>query len=276
MVTTGATALGLLELAPVTADDVVLVMAAAGGVGTLLVQHARRVGATVVGRRGRAREGGAGRRAGRGPGRRLHRARPDRANAGLDHGGPDHAGPDHGESGWTDRVRAAVGEVSLVFDGVGGRLGREAFELIGKGGRQVVFGQAAGEWFHPARTSWRPGRDLLRRHRATCSSRPGGMAELRARALEAVAAGEPDARRPVLPAARRGRRPRGPGEPEHHRQGHPHDIAPFPGTPARSSSRHSALPGTSALPSRRTPHDAASSSTMGMKASRSCSWCTTK
>ena len=185
MVTTGATALGLLELAPVTADDVVLVMAAAGGVGTLLVQHARRVGATVVGAAGGPAK--VARVAEQGADLAVDYTEPGRTE--QDHVGPDHVGPDHGGSGWTDRVRAAVGEVSLVFDGVGGRLGREAFELIGKGGRQVVFGQAAGEWFHPAEEELAAREVTSHDGIGHLLSRPGGMAELRARALEAVAAG---------------------------------------------------------------------------------------
>src|SRR5207249_3377809 len=49
MIGTGRTALLVLDEAQVTADDVVLVPGAAGGVGNLLVQAARNAGATVVG-----------------------------------------------------------------------------------------------------------------------------------------------------------------------------------------------------------------------------------
>lgn len=49
MIGTGRTALGILEVAELTADDVALVTAAAGGIGSLLVQAARRAGATAVG-----------------------------------------------------------------------------------------------------------------------------------------------------------------------------------------------------------------------------------
>jgi NADPH2:quinone reductase len=49
---------------------------------------------------------------------------------------------DYGEPGWS----AALGDagVSVVFDGVGGSVGREAFELLGAGGRFVSFGFASG------------------------------------------------------------------------------------------------------------------------------------
>ncbi|WP_433476368.1 alcohol dehydrogenase catalytic domain-containing protein [Spirillospora sp. CA-142024] len=49
MVGTGRTAMAILELAAPAAGDVVVVTAAAGGIGTLLVQACRAAGATVVG-----------------------------------------------------------------------------------------------------------------------------------------------------------------------------------------------------------------------------------
>ncbi|TMR22590.1 zinc-binding dehydrogenase, partial [Nonomuraea zeae] len=52
MAATGTTTFGLLEIAPPGPSDVVLVMAAAGGIGTLLVQYARAAGARVVGAAG--------------------------------------------------------------------------------------------------------------------------------------------------------------------------------------------------------------------------------
>ena len=33
-----------------------------------------------------------------------------------------------------------------MFDGVGGAIGRAAFELLARGGRMVSFGLASGEW----------------------------------------------------------------------------------------------------------------------------------
>ena len=52
MIGTGRTALAVLEVAALTSADVVLVTAAAGGLGSLLVQAARHAGATVVGAAG--------------------------------------------------------------------------------------------------------------------------------------------------------------------------------------------------------------------------------
>ena len=54
---------------------------------------------------------------------------------------------DHREPGWAERVRAALGEreASVVLDGVGASLGREALGLLRAGGRIVLFGWASGE-----------------------------------------------------------------------------------------------------------------------------------
>ncbi|SCL56272.1 NADPH2:quinone reductase [Micromonospora citrea] len=118
---TGRTALGVFDLEPPAAGDVVFVPSAAGGVGWLLVQAARTTGATVV-----AAARGAGRTA------RLHELGADLV---VDYGLPD----------WADRVREQVGGLSLVYDGVGGAVGRSALELMKPGGRFMMFGWSAGE-----------------------------------------------------------------------------------------------------------------------------------
>jgi NADPH2:quinone reductase len=118
----GRTAMWLMAAAQVRGGERVLVEAAAGGVGTLLVQLARAAGARVV-----AAAGGA---------RKVEVAR------GL---GADLA-VDYREPAWVDRVRAAVGGVDVVFDGVGGAIATSAFELLDSGGRMVSFGLASGEW----------------------------------------------------------------------------------------------------------------------------------
>lgn len=118
----GATALHLLRLGPVAAGDTVLVAAAAGGAGTLLVQLARAAGARVVA-------------AARGE-RKLALARELGAEL----------AEDYSEDGWQHRVRAATGGdgVDLVFDGAGGPLGVAAFETVARGGRFVTYGTAGG------------------------------------------------------------------------------------------------------------------------------------
>jgi len=122
MVGTGRTALGILEEAALEADDVVLVTAAAGGLGTLLVQAAAATGCTVIGVAG----GDA----------KLDLAR----SMGAD------IVANYRESDWSDTVRKALGErrVTVALDGVGGTIGRSAFELIGPGGRMVLYGYTAG------------------------------------------------------------------------------------------------------------------------------------
>ena len=118
----GRTATMLIAAAGVTAGDRVLVEAAAGGVGTLLVQLARAAGATVVGVAGGARK--------------VEVVESLGADLSVDYTGP----------GWVDRIRDAIGGVDVVFDGVGAAIGRSAFELLGPGGRMLSFGLAGGEW----------------------------------------------------------------------------------------------------------------------------------
>ena len=121
----GRTALMLIEAAGVDDGDVVLVEAAAGGVGGLLVQLARAAGATVI-----AAAGGAA---------KVEIARDAGAEIVVDYRADD----------WDARVRrqlAGNGGVTVVFDGVGGAVARSAFALLDAGGRMVSFGGASGEW----------------------------------------------------------------------------------------------------------------------------------
>ncbi|MBO2458582.1 zinc-binding dehydrogenase [Actinomadura violacea] len=114
----GRTATLMMWAARPAAGERVLVEAAAGGVGTLLVQLAKAAGAVVV-----AAAGG------------THKAE---IALGL---GADEA-VDYREPGWSEKVEP----VDVVFDGVGGDVAREAFTLLRAGGRMVSFGLASGEW----------------------------------------------------------------------------------------------------------------------------------
>ncbi len=118
----GRTAVSLVRTVGVGEGDRVLVEAAAGGVGSLLVQLARAAGARVV-----AAAGGAA---------KLELARELGAEAAVDYREPD----------WPERVREAFGGLDVVFDGVGGQIGASAFELLDPGGRMLRFGLASGEW----------------------------------------------------------------------------------------------------------------------------------
>lgn len=118
MLADGRTANALLATAGVGAGDRVLVEAAAGGVGSLLVQLAQRAGATVI-----AAVGG-----------------PRKAEAAAKLGADEVI--DYSASGWAEEA----GRVDVVFDGVGGDVGATAFALLGRGGRMVSYGLASGAW----------------------------------------------------------------------------------------------------------------------------------
>lgn len=168
MLGTGRTALAILDAAPLTDDDVVVVTAAAGGIGTLLVQAARAVGATVVGLAGGAakvalvRDGGA-------------------------------IGVDYTRAGWEQEVLDALAgrRPTVAFDGVGGAAGRSVLELLAPAGRLVLYGWSSGE---PTALD---ASDLVAGSLTVTAAigpgltrRPGGLRPLEERALAALAAGE--------------------------------------------------------------------------------------
>ena len=118
----GRTALALAGRVNLRTGDTVLVEAAGGGVGTLLVQIARRAGARVVALAGQPRK--------------LALARDLGADVTVD----------YSRDGWEKQVHDVVGEVDVVFDGVGGDIGLAAFGLLGAGGRFCPFGMASGSF----------------------------------------------------------------------------------------------------------------------------------
>jgi NADPH:quinone reductase len=118
----GRTAIALVDSARIAAGETVLVEAAAGGVGTLLVQLARNAGARVVALASREHK--------------LATARALGADQVIDYSAQD----------WPSRVRAAAGEVDVVFDGVGGDIGLAGFGLLRAGGRFCPFGMASGSF----------------------------------------------------------------------------------------------------------------------------------
>ncbi|MEH0843007.1 zinc-binding dehydrogenase [Micromonospora sp. CPCC 205711] len=168
----GRTALMLVGAAAPRPGERVLVEAAAGGVGGLLVQLATRAGARVV-----ALAGG--------------RRKTDLLRGVRRAGAPEPVATsaevvvDYREPGWPDRVRAAVGGVDVVFDGVGGDIARAAFELLDPGGRMVSFGLAGGSWAElPEELAAARGVTLLRP-----AADPAELRALTARALAEGAAG---------------------------------------------------------------------------------------
>jgi NADPH2:quinone reductase len=121
----GAVALGLLAAARVAAGERVVVTAAAGRVGSVLVQLAAARGATVI----------------------AAAAGPDKvaAAAAL---GAEHV-VDYSEPGWPERVRAATGGAGadVVLDAVGGTIGEQALTTLADGrGRFGIYGFASGTW----------------------------------------------------------------------------------------------------------------------------------
>jgi NADPH:quinone reductase len=110
----GRTATLLMDAAAVASGESVLVLAAAGGVGTLLVQLAVRAGAEVTGA-----------------------ASTNEKRALVESLG---AQP-------TDYLKGpGPFRFDVIFDGVGGRVARDAFSRLRPGGRMVSFGLASGSW----------------------------------------------------------------------------------------------------------------------------------
>jgi NADPH:quinone reductase len=162
MIGTGRTAMMILDAARLSPDDVVLVTGAAGGLGNLLVQACRNAGSLVVGVAGGQAK--------------VHRVLAAGAHVAVDYSRPE----------WAQRVREALVDrsVTLVLDGVGGAQGRAALELLGFGGRLVLFGWASGE---PIPVT--PEELAERGVTATTLQRPADLRSLEDRALREAAVG---------------------------------------------------------------------------------------
>ena len=119
----GTTAVGVAEAAVLQPGDTVLIEAAAGGVGSLLVQLVRRTGATVIAT-----------------------ARGEKKLAVAERLGADVV-IDYSASDWHEQVRdAAGGSVSVVLETTGGAISQAAFDLLTPGsGRMVIYGTTSGE-----------------------------------------------------------------------------------------------------------------------------------
>ncbi|HEY2264367.1 MAG TPA: zinc-binding dehydrogenase [Streptosporangiaceae bacterium] len=161
----GRTALAVAARADLRAGETVLIEAAGGGVGTLLVQIARNAGARVVALAGHPRK--------------LALARDLGADLTVD----------YRHDGWERQVRDATGQVDVVFDGVGGDIGLAAFGLLGAGGRFCPFGMASGSFTPVTPEQAKAGRVSIR------SGAGGSPEELAGTALAEAAAGR---LRPVI------------------------------------------------------------------------------
>lgn len=121
MIGTGRTTLGILQFTDLGPGSVALVPAAAGGIGTLLVQYAKNAGATVI-----ALAGGPAKTA---------RAAANGADLALDYTRPD----------WADTIRAHhPAGATVLFDSVGGTIARTALDLLADDALHLVFGWSGG------------------------------------------------------------------------------------------------------------------------------------
>jgi NADPH2:quinone reductase len=119
MIGTGRTTMGIVQFADLTPDSVAIVPAAAGGIGTLLVQYAKHAGATVIGLAG-------------GP-EKVARVEKNGADLAVDYKDPN----------WPDQVRHFLGDrrATIVFDGVGGDTARKSVALLtASNAKHLVFG----------------------------------------------------------------------------------------------------------------------------------------
>ncbi|MBA3292883.1 MAG: zinc-binding dehydrogenase [Geodermatophilaceae bacterium] len=161
----GVTGMGIVEAMSIRPSERVLILGAAGGMGTLLVQLARAAGAQVVG-------------AARGA-QKLDLIRRLGADAAID----------YSDEGWTGQVREAFGgvPVDVLLDGVGGTLGTEAFGLVAQGGRVSAHGAASGD-FAELDESDTKARGILVRGIADVQFEAPEMVRLATKALDEAAA----------------------------------------------------------------------------------------
>lgn len=119
----GRSAVGLHRVADIRADETVVITAAAGGVGSILVQLAKASGARVIALTGSAAK--------------LDHARSLGADTTVNYRDHD----------WTVQILTAAPQgVDAVFDGIGADTTAALFPLVRQGGRYVSHGAAGGSW----------------------------------------------------------------------------------------------------------------------------------
>ncbi|MFI6898732.1 zinc-binding dehydrogenase [Streptomyces sp. NPDC050256] len=175
MIGTGRTTLGILGFTPLGPDSVAVVTAAAGGIGTLLVQYAKNAGATVIALAG-------------GPAK-VALAHANGADLAVDYTLPD----------WPRHVRTHLDTLgrpaTVVYDSVGSTTARAAVDLLGKGGQHIVYGWS-GSGLHDGGPLTFAEDELAARAITsesvlgpTMIQRGGGLRALETRALAEAAAG---------------------------------------------------------------------------------------
>ncbi|MCW2829806.1 MAG: Alcohol dehydrogenase zinc-binding domain protein [Aeromicrobium sp.] len=159
---TGRTAVGVLDHVDLQRDDVVLVTAASGGLGSVLVRAAQHADAHVVGLAGG----------------------PEKVQLVRAMGVP--VVIDYRQQSWDEEVREALGGAgpTIVFDGVGGAASLRAYALLAPGGTLVNYtGADPRDYADPQRTMVSPlGPDWMER-------RAGGVRAAEEEALAAAADG---------------------------------------------------------------------------------------
>lgn len=160
----GLTALGLLR--DLRAGQTVLVHAAAGGVGTLLVQLAKQRGARVIGTASTAEK--------------LKLVESLGADATVN----------YAEADWTERVLAATESkgVDLLIEMVGGEVGSQNIKLLAAGATMIVYGAASGADFKISALGLL-GRNLTVKGYTLYSETPERMAEFTRELMSHVEAG---------------------------------------------------------------------------------------
>lgn len=118
----GEVAVALVEVTSAAPGETALVLAAAGRIGTLLVQELRQRGLTVIAAVGE----------------------PGKQSVPLSLGA--HHAVVYDTPDWVEAVYA-IASVDIVFDGVGGQLGGQALSTLAAGrGRLALIGYASGAW----------------------------------------------------------------------------------------------------------------------------------
>ncbi|WP_067837398.1 quinone oxidoreductase family protein [Nocardia lijiangensis] len=118
----GATAVGIVESANLSGSEIVLVEAAGGGVGSVIVQLAKNAGAKVV----------------------AAASTEDKLAAAKQLGADTVV--NYSEESWHEQIRKEYGKVDVVFEAVGGDTSRKALDLLAIGtGKMVLYGTASGE-----------------------------------------------------------------------------------------------------------------------------------
>jgi NADPH2:quinone reductase len=163
----GPTALRILKVVDVRPGEHVLVLGAAGGMGILLVQLLLIRGARVIGAaRGKAK---------------VDAVRQAGADVAIDYGRPD----------WTSSVVQATGGTgpAVVLDGVGGQLGRDAYEIMADGGRFSAHGGPSGSFTAIDRDDAKR-RNIAATGLGDLQVRPGDRADLARQILPDVLSGK--------------------------------------------------------------------------------------